>query len=279
MSPSPSRPSAIVLAGSSGLEDCPRHYSTQTGRGGPALPRRSQHAPAFVARPCPQLEQLAHLIVPTLADWCCVDILHDDGQIHRLASSMPTPPSGPAEQLRQQYAILTPEAPHTLPVCARGSPGLIRRCRDPAAGRGPGWAHWDWSRPWVPGGNGCPTTARAGSGHDYLCARRGTRRYPCGIWLCRGTRPPCALAFDNARLYQERWWPGGAPAGPHRPGTAVAERTAASSTKWLSVSRLKPATTAATMLFQHEKLAAMGTIAGELAHELNNPLARHHDGG
>ena len=73
--------------------------------------------------PATQLEQLAHLIVPTLADWCCVDILHDDGQIHRLTVVHADPAKAAlAEQLRQQYAILTPDTPHTLvPGAAHGA--------------------------------------------------------------------------------------------------------------------------------------------------------------
>ena len=73
--------------------------------------------------PTTQLEQLAHLIVPTLADWCCVDILHDDGRIHRLAVVHADPARAAlAEQLRQQYAVLTPDAPHTLtPGAAHGA--------------------------------------------------------------------------------------------------------------------------------------------------------------
>src|SRR5262245_43999970 len=76
--------------------------------------------------PATQLEQLAHLIVPTLADWCCVDMLHDDGQIHRLAVVHADPAKAAlAEQLRQQYAVLPSDASHTLAQVLRtGQPWL-----------------------------------------------------------------------------------------------------------------------------------------------------------
>src|SRR5262245_50467373 len=70
---------------------------------------------ASLLDPTAQLEQLAHLIVPTLADWCCVDILHDDGRIHRLAVVHADPAKAAlAEQLRQQYSVLSLDTPHTL---------------------------------------------------------------------------------------------------------------------------------------------------------------------
>src|SRR5262249_27252012 len=62
-----------------------------------------------------QLDQLAHLIVPILADWCSLDLLHDDGSIHRHAIVHVDPSKAAlAEQLRQQYPILAAEASHTL---------------------------------------------------------------------------------------------------------------------------------------------------------------------
>jgi PAS domain S-box-containing protein len=54
--------------------------------------------------PATQLEQLARLLVPTLADWCCIDLLQDDGQIHRLAVVHADPARAVlTEELRRQY--------------------------------------------------------------------------------------------------------------------------------------------------------------------------------
>ena len=65
--------------------------------------------------PTTQLEHLARLLVPTLADWCCLDLLQEDGQMHRRAVVHADPTKAAlAEQLRQQYPILSPETSHTL---------------------------------------------------------------------------------------------------------------------------------------------------------------------
>jgi hypothetical protein len=65
--------------------------------------------------PATQLEHLARLLVPTLADWCSIDLLQDDGRIHRVAVVHADPTKAAlAEQLRQQYSLLAADATHTL---------------------------------------------------------------------------------------------------------------------------------------------------------------------
>src|SRR5262249_13902268 len=65
--------------------------------------------------PATQIQQLARLAVPTLADWCCIDILHDDDRIHRHAIVHADPTKAAlVEQLHRQYPLLTLDAPHTL---------------------------------------------------------------------------------------------------------------------------------------------------------------------
>src|SRR5262249_44722012 len=49
-----------------------------------------------------QTEQLARLLVPTLADWCSIDLVQDDGQMCRLAVVHADPTKAAlAEQLRR----------------------------------------------------------------------------------------------------------------------------------------------------------------------------------
>ena len=37
------------------------------------------------------LHDLAALVVPSLADWCTIDLLDDDGQVHRVGMASPAP--------------------------------------------------------------------------------------------------------------------------------------------------------------------------------------------
>src|SRR5262249_48077690 len=230
--------------------------------------------------PGTQLEQLAHLIVPTLADWCCVDILHDDGQIHRLAVVQADPTKAAlAEQLRQQYAVLTPDAPHTLAQVLRTGQSWF----DPAVSatrlRAESRDATHWSLVQALGFQSeivVPLLARGRVLGTITCVRSewGRRYSAMDLAVAEELARRAALAFDNARLYQEARAAQEALQQAHTVlEQRVVERTAAleheMAERQQAEAQLRQQQ---AVLFQHEKLAAMGTMLASVAHELNNPL-------
>src|SRR5262249_20964468 len=231
--------------------------------------------------PATQLKQLARRSVPSLADWCCVDIRHDDGQIHRLAVVHADPAKAAlAEQLRQQYAILTLDTPHTLVQVLRTGQSwfdpVVSATRLRAEARDA--AHWTLEQ--ALGFQSeivVPLLARGRVLGTITCVlgERGRRYSAADLALAEELARRAALAFDNARLYQEARAAQEALQQAHTVlEQRVAERTAAleheMAERQQAEAQLRQQQ---VMLFQHEKLAAMGTMLARAAHELNNPLA------
>jgi PAS domain S-box-containing protein len=60
------------------------------------------------------LERMAQLAVNTIADWCVIDVLEDDGALHRVAVAHINPEKQePARQLQDRYPVLKPDQQHT----------------------------------------------------------------------------------------------------------------------------------------------------------------------
>jgi PAS domain S-box-containing protein len=76
------------------------------------------------------LRKIARLAVPTIADWCAVDVLQDNGEIARLAVAHVDPAKMElANELRRRYE--DPTAPHSVPhVIRTGVPVMIPEVND-----------------------------------------------------------------------------------------------------------------------------------------------------
>jgi PAS domain S-box-containing protein len=62
-----------------------------------------------------RLTALSRLVVPTLADWCVVDLLGEDGILHRLAAVHADPALQPlADELVRRYPTLASSTGHTI---------------------------------------------------------------------------------------------------------------------------------------------------------------------
>jgi PAS domain S-box-containing protein len=61
------------------------------------------------------LTHLVRLLVPDLADWCVIDVVAEDGALHRLAiAHADVGKEEVAHQLQRRYPILHPQAVHTI---------------------------------------------------------------------------------------------------------------------------------------------------------------------
>ncbi|MGE3539630.1 MAG: PAS domain S-box protein [Candidatus Tectimicrobiota bacterium] len=231
--------------------------------------------------PATQLAQLARLLVPALADWCCIDLLQEDGQIHRLAVVHTDPAKARlAEQLQHDYPRLDPEAEHTLTRVMRTGQAWIdpvpQTTRLQAEARDA--AHWELMQ--ALGFQGeivVPLVARGRVLGTLTCVRSdATRRYgPADVALAEDLARRAGLALDNARLYQEALTARRA----LEQAQAVLEQRVAERTAALECEMAERQQAEAQILqqqaalFQHEKLAAMSTMLASVAHELNNPLS------
>jgi signal transduction histidine kinase len=156
-----------------------------------------------------ELERVARLTVPALADWCVVDLLGEDGCLHRLAIvHRDSAKAETAAELIQRYPIIAPDQPHTIwRVLPTGSPWFdpdvnetrfVTQARDAehlALLRRLGFA----------AEMVLPLVARDRClGVITLVLADDSRRYgPRDLALAQELARRAALAIDNARLYAE----------------------------------------------------------------------------
>src|SRR5215212_8221348 len=156
-----------------------------------------------------ELERIAHLIVPALADWCVVDLLVEDGHLHRLAVVHRDPARAEAAlELRRRYADLSPDRTHRAwDVLRHGKPWFdpaveetrfVAEARDAehlALLRRLGFAA-EMVLPLVARGRklGVITLVLANESRHYG---------PGDLALAEELARRAALAIDNARLYAE----------------------------------------------------------------------------
>src|SRR5215211_7297342 len=156
-----------------------------------------------------ELDRVARLIVPALADWCAVDLLAADGRLHRLAVVHRDPAKADtARELQRRYAVLSPNRAHRAwDVLAGGKPWFdpavdeirfVAEARDAehlALLRRLGFA----------AEMVLPLVARGRTlGIITLVLADDRRQYgPSDLALAEELARRAAVAIDNARLYAE----------------------------------------------------------------------------
>ena len=156
-----------------------------------------------------QLQRVARLTVPILADWCVIDLLADDGDLHRLAIVHRDPDrADAAAELQRRYPVLSPDQPHTIwRVLHDGQPWVdpdIAESRFVAQARDA--AHLGLLRQLgFAAEMVLPLVARGRPlGVITLVLADKSRRYGTeDLALAQELARRAALAIDNARLYAE----------------------------------------------------------------------------
>src|SRR5215210_1088659 len=154
------------------------------------------------------LTRVTRLAVPTLADWCAVDVLGEDGQPERLAVAHRDPEkAAPAHELGERYPSDPNPRGGVRRVLETGRPVMVPEM----PGRFPEEAAAEEARRGVVGGLGprsymvVPLVARGRTlGAISLVTAESGRVYGgADLGLAREVARRAALAVDNARLYAE----------------------------------------------------------------------------
>ena len=154
------------------------------------------------------LRRVAELAVPTLADWCVVDVLDEDGELQRLAvAHVDTSKIELAERVQAEYPPDPKAAQGVHAVIRTGRPQLLPEITDTqleAAARDP--IHLNMLRALqLRSAMTVPMIARGRTlGAITLVGAESGRRYTTeDLALAEDLALRAALAIDNARLYRE----------------------------------------------------------------------------
>jgi PAS domain S-box-containing protein len=154
------------------------------------------------------LSNVARLAVPSLADWCVVDVLAEDGSLERLAVAHPDPEKvALAYELQVRYPTDL-DAPYGVPNALRtGEPEMVEKIPEELLDQ----AAWDEQHREILRELGltsylvAPLVARERTlGAITFVSAESERRYgEADLGLARELARRAALAVDNARLYEE----------------------------------------------------------------------------
>ncbi|HEX5501230.1 MAG TPA: GAF domain-containing sensor histidine kinase [Thermomicrobiales bacterium] len=155
------------------------------------------------------LASVARLAVPTLADWCGVDLVDETGAIRRLALAHADPALlARTQALRERYPD-SPDGPAGVPLVLRtGRPRLTPEITDEQlAAVARDADHLALLRELAPRSAAIvPLVARGRTlgALTFILAGATARRYtPADLGPAEGLARVAALAVDNARLYEE----------------------------------------------------------------------------
>jgi PAS domain S-box-containing protein len=154
------------------------------------------------------LASVAYLAVPTLADWCAVDVVAEDGSVERLAVAHPDPKKVElAYELQERYPT-DPDAPYGIPnVLRTGEPEMMEEIPEELieqAARDEG--HREMLRELgLKSYMVVPLAARGRTlgAISFVSAESGRRYGQADLDLAQELARRAGLAVDNARLYEE----------------------------------------------------------------------------
>ncbi|MBW4684071.1 MAG: PAS domain S-box protein [Komarekiella atlantica HA4396-MV6] len=151
------------------------------------------------------LEQIAKILVPQLADWCCVDIIDEDGSVHRLAIAHAD--SSKAEWARQlqQYVPDSKGTNAISRVLQTGQPELITEVSDSLlAASTQNNEHLQIVRQMgIKSAMIVPLVARQRVLGSITFVSADRQYEQCDLALAADIAYRAALAFENARLYRD----------------------------------------------------------------------------
>ena len=180
--------------------------------------RRAEEAQRFLAEASDMLassldyretlSSVARLVVPTLADWCVVDVLDEDGSLERLAVEHPDPGKvALVHKLQERYPPDPDEPSGVYQVLRSGEPEMMAQIPEELLEA----AAVDSEHREILRELGLrsymvvPLVARARTlGTISMIAAESGRRYgQADLALAQELARRAALAVDNARLYEE----------------------------------------------------------------------------